>query len=140
MQLIARIPDTPLLVYCAGRLLQAEHSLEFFSKKRAHRHAWRWRVCNDKVLPKPVRGAENFYGGKVWHRECGSKIAHQTIESALEHANEIANKPVHDTNGNPLEIYLCRWCDWFHIGHSSPEYADEGSCVWVRLKNLAGGG
>jgi hypothetical protein len=63
-------------------------------------------------LPKGCTDAH--YGGAAWEDECGRKIAHFTLDAAFGAAERLKAEQTHT---NPLQVYLCRFCDWYHIGH-----------------------
>lgn len=90
-----------------------------------------WRQQNENVLPKPLWGRKNWFGGHRWEKECGGKIAHADLEAAIKHVQEIKHKPLHEgKNGEAiLGIYRCRWCEWLHVGHRAPGHRPQET-VW----------
>lgn len=51
---------------------------------------------------------------KIYHR-CGRKIRHESYQSALIHLKDLEQKD----GDNGLNIYLCRYCGGFHVGHKN---------------------
>jgi hypothetical protein len=105
--------------------------VEYDHPNRAKSAVKRWRLAHADILPKPLRGGRITFGSRDWMQECGGKIAHATLDTALQHVSELQLKPkIHATNGSWLTIYSCRWCEWFHVGHSTLKLEQEGSVVW----------
>jgi hypothetical protein len=76
----------------------------------------RWRKQHPD-LPKPERG-NSFWGSQQWWNQCGQKLAHKTFDAAMRCVSETRhrhNYPVERCT--PLVIYVCPWCDWYHVGH-----------------------
>src|SRR5580692_10228009 len=108
--------------------------VEYAHADKAKAAAKRWRLKHAHTLPHPLRGRRIAFGGREWLKECGGKIAHFCLDSALQHIAELQAKPrIHNANGVPLTVYLCRWCEWLHVGHSTDELAKEGSLIWSEL-------
>lgn len=68
----------------------------------------------DHTYPRPSRGKRMFhrFSGTQWWQECGRKRAHFELSDAITAAAQMSKQP-----GYKNEIYVCRWCDWFHVGH-----------------------
>ena len=112
--------------------LRKEMRSDFNGKKRALQEVVQWRLQNCDILPRPATiGEINTWGTRYWEKECGFKLAHFTLESALHCIEELKAKGPHDhdSHGAPLTVYVCRWCDWFHVGHFSTRFPN--SVVWV---------
>lgn len=94
------------------------------------------------IVPCPIwsrrraaHHAEAVWFGGSWRNDCGDKLAYQSIEGAVASVRQLLRKrQMHNANGGKLSIYLCRWCEWFHIGHTH-ERCEHRNCdtVWVAI-------
>jgi hypothetical protein len=48
-------------------------------------------------------------------RECGTKIRHETKESALGQAGQLRRRFA--ATRSTANVYRCRWCKYWHVGH-----------------------
>lgn len=103
----------------------------------AHMEVAKWRSETELPQPswrRPWPSTDIPFGGLAWWKECGAKIAHFTLESALRCIEELKLKPqVHNEFGARLSVYRCRWCDWFHVGHTRPGMKNHDGTVYVDL-------
>jgi hypothetical protein len=108
------------------------HFKFFRSRGEAQEYTRRWRRAHKGNLPKPLRGHHGItFGTSDWFKECGSKIGHRSLHSAIQQITELKLKPaIHNTGGAWLTVYLCRWCEWFHVGHSTEKWEHERSTVY----------
>lgn len=69
---------------------------------------------------------------------CKGKVKHQTLEAAWTCAKRFQKK-----RGDKMEAYKCRYCDFFHIGHSMFESDNdtktkETACILLSSQNANG--
>lgn len=80
------------------------------------------------MLPDP-----NSVSGRA---HCGSKVKHEPIESAFQHASELPELP-HRAQ-KQLTIYRCVFCDKYHVGHRGKvrrlQLATEETHMFLALK------
>jgi hypothetical protein len=125
-------------------LLYIQHApwlfeVEYAHERKAKAAVKRWRLKNAHILPTPLRGGRITFGSRDWLKECGGKVAHLQIESALRQIAELKRKPaIHNTAGAWFTVYSCRWCEWFHIGHSTEALEREGSVVYSEKEMTSG--
>lgn len=100
------------------------------------KEAAEWREAHRDVMfhiPSVIPGKTIWYGAHTWHQECGFKIAHQSLDTAIQHLEELKLKPnVHNEGGTRLTVYQCRWCEWYHVGHETKKRS-KISTVYVDL-------
>lgn len=53
-------------------------------------------------------------------RSCGNKKRHRTKKSALKQIQELYLKD--PENFRPMSAYICRFCGFYHCGHTSFKY------------------
>lgn len=63
---------------------------------------------------------EVSFGSNRWEKECGGKLAYHTMEEAIEIMDMLitCGKNIHNAAGAKMSIYECRWCDFYHVGHT----------------------
>lgn len=61
--------------------------------------------------PKPPQDPRRI------RKECGSKVKHDTLESAVTHMQQIMSKPLPGRIFDTLNAYRCRYCASIHVGH-----------------------
>lgn len=54
--------------------------------------------------------------GRTPERTCGKKIKHLTEESAAVHQQDFISRGK-KAKKNRMDIYLCPFCGFFHVGH-----------------------
>lgn len=50
-----------------------------------------------------------------WDRACWGKQPHESKDKARAHMTSLLQRG----NNSLLEVYLCHWCDKWHVGHRS---------------------
>lgn len=61
-------------------------------------------------------GLWSFLGDKRWWKMCGKKIAYFDKEHAELAAWKLARS--YRRRGFVFRAYHCRWCEWWHLGHT----------------------
>lgn len=51
-------------------------------------------------------------------RACGTKTQYETREDADDTLGFLAREK--GVRRNSMNVYRCKYCDWFHIGHKQP--------------------
>lgn len=53
---------------------------------------------------------------RLRRQSCGRKVRHETAQAGLDHIHHL-----HRSKGfqGPMDVYRCRFCGAFHVGHSA---------------------
>jgi len=102
--------------------------------RKHEREVIEWAKANN--APRHPR-RNSIYGGASWFQECGGKIAHRGFDDAKKAFDEIKDKPCNHNHGHHLAIYICGWCEYFHIGHQRDPMPDTVYCEAQEASQIA---